>query len=198
MIVEATINAIKIAATDYASYSGGDSSWSAPEYFYSTCIAQKIASLRNPPLVTLEYGVAEAIEAAGGLAEGVGADRRFDIVLWDGESPVAVIEVKRAHAVIQQILADVERICDALNNNNGDNTFGYGIIALLVSGQAIGANGQNTFGHLENRISNIRDAILEHVNHYGENLRATCHFRRILPDDEGREFAAVVFRISRL
>ncbi len=200
MIVDATLGAIKRAAIDYTSFSGGASPWSAPEYYYTTCIVQKIASLKWPPSVTLEYGVAAAIEAAGGQVEGIGPNERFDIVLWGDESPIAVIEVKLSYSADQNTLADVERICNTLNNNDDDDyTIKYGMLALLIPDPSTDSDGQITTGHLETRIPNLRIAVLNHVNHYGEGqLRVTSHVRRIPPDDYGREYAAMVHRISRL
>lgn len=203
MIVRTTLAAIEKAATDYVLFSGGWSSWAAPEYFYTTCIAQRIGRLRNAPSVTLEYPIYDAMEAAGCPRNENWGDRKFDIVLWDHESPIAPIEVKRVDDLGQNEIDDVQRICGALNENDNNNSLQYGMLAHLVSGQATENNGQITFGHLKGkkgreRIRRSRNKIRQCVDKHGEDLRVTSHVRCILPDDYGREFAAIVHRISRL
>ena len=197
MIVKTTLAAIEKAATDYVLFSGGASSWSAPEYFYTTCIARRIAKIRNAPFVTLESRIADTMKAAGCKSDGNWGKQRFDIVLWRDEVPIAAIEVKHVHDFNQKDRADVVRLCSVLKEDEKNNSFRYGILAHLVSGQTL-VNGQIAFGLLAGRIRDSKQQVRQLVEKHGESLRVTNHVRRILPSDNGREFAAMVHRISRL
>ena len=199
MIVQATLAAIKRAATDYSSFSGGKSSWSAPEYFYTTRVAQKIVNLRRPPLVTLEQNVRDAIGKNACRKYKIDPGGRYDIALWKDESIISVIEVKRSFQYGQGLGGehqDVVRICNTLIATAAlgeENYFCDGLLALLVSGQN-DVQG-NPFGYLEERIEAIWNGVQGSVGHF-EDLRVTRHIKRIPPDQAGHEYAAAVFRVG--
>ena len=199
MIVQATLAAIKKAATDYSSFSNGEAPWSAPEHFYTNRIAQEILNLhpRSAPYVTLEQNIGQAIQNWG--EHGLNRQQRYDIALWDGESLISVIEVKRSFQYGQGRRGeekDVVRICNtliAMAALDEKNCFCDGLLALLVSGQN---NVQrNPFGYLEERIEAIWNGVQGSVGHF-EGLRVTRHIERIPPDQAGREYAAAVFRVG--
>ena len=199
MIVQATLAAIKKAVTDYSSFSNGESPWSAPEHFYTNRIAQKILSLhpRSAPYVTLEQNIGQAIENCEEY--GLNPQGQYDIALWDGDSLMSVIEVKRSFQYGQGLGGehqDVVRICNtliAMAALGEENYFCDGLLALLVSGQN-DVQG-NPFGYLEERIEAIWNGVQGSVGHF-EDLRVTRHIKRIPPDQAGHEYAAAVFRVG--
>ncbi len=175
-------------------HEGKRSPWYAPEYLLTVCISKEIRCTNNPPFIDLEESVEAVMQDAGGWGSGtIPLDMRpngkYDIVLSRRQNgPFAVVEVKWAHTFTKSVKADIDRICRTLNRNNG---IAYGILALLVSGQSTKSKDL-----LESRISNFKHRIPTHINSCYRNKKISHHVNRIPPREDGREYAAVTFKIS--
>ena len=170
-------------------YGEQGSPWTAPEYMFTVYICQAIRRVRNPPYVNVEDPVEAAIQDAGGwgrgrIAEDMRPTGKFDIVLSDkSHSPFAIIEVKMASAP-SDVYDDTTRICRALNRRN---SIRYGMLALVVPGQSM-----NSLGLLNDRIENFRKI----VPPYAGDWKVNCSVRKTEKDENGRRYAAMVFKIS--
>ncbi|MCY4364190.1 MAG: hypothetical protein OXE42_18740 [Gammaproteobacteria bacterium] len=134
-IIKKTLRGITKAHKDYENWSG---LWlcTGPEYMITTYIAKEIAT-NTGHYVTLEQDAKESIKEAGGPGSGKFTEDtrrkfeggRFDIVVWDGDTPVTIIEVKnqpRGFSGKNGIKGDVDNICRVLK---GENSFQYGLVA---------------------------------------------------------------------
>jgi len=114
-IVSACVLGIQIAQTKYLKMSGDWVCW-APEYFITSCIAQKISKQKGSKYVTLENSAYDALSEAGALGRGklhknIRSNGRFDILLWWGYGqPRAIIEVKNRVFNKTQYESDLKRI----------------------------------------------------------------------------------------
>lgn len=143
-VVQAAIQGISEAHQDYEKWSNGEWLWRAPEYYATTCIAQKISKLGQFGYLTLEHCVLDAVECAnargrGRLPERLRPNGRFDILLWknNGENdatPLAPIEVKTKTWRFTNVVDDLDRIVASITrNNNNNNTIEFGLIAFYSS-----------------------------------------------------------------
>ena len=137
-VVSRTNRAISKAHKQYFRLSGGLWLWEAPEYFVTTSIFREIATLSSRSYyITLEHGVRDTIDDAGGLMPGrprqsLRIDGRYDIVLWWANgTPRAVMEVKSQISGFSGISDDVTRLCATLSG--AKNGIRCGLIAYYES-----------------------------------------------------------------
>ena len=120
-IIKRSLKGVIKAQEHYECWSGGCWLWEAPEYLVTTYIARQISTIEDTDYyVTVEHKVRDAIDDAGGLGRGrpphaLRLDGRFDILLWDGEKPSSVVEVKNQVSSSFQLRSDVARVCAVLD-----------------------------------------------------------------------------------
>lgn len=132
-VIKKTLRGITKAQHAYEAWTYGYWLVDAPEYLTTTYIAKEIATSTDH-FVTLEQDAKESIKEAGGPGSGKLAERvrrkldggRFDIVVWDDDTPIIIIEVKKQPNVFGKIEGDVGNICRVLK---GKNSLQYGLIA---------------------------------------------------------------------
>ena len=175
-------------------YKGQRSAWRAPEYLFTVCICQEVRRMENPPRVDIEDCVEAAMIDAGGWGSGnvsddVRRNGKIDIVLSDDEhtpyhTPFAVVEAKVVSAP-GEVWEDARRIFRILNRNN---RIQHGMLALLISGQA-----EIQSGLLAVRIPKFEKYIPAEFPGYDVTHTVRC----LEAAEDGREYAAMVFTVSR-
>ena len=112
-IVEKTLDGIAKAQRDYMKLSGGYWLWQAPEYITTTYVAKQVSTIKRKNLyVTLEENVRQSVTDAGGSVRRRilrPSQAKFDIALWDGDTPKGVIEIKLEPRGFASIRNDVRR-----------------------------------------------------------------------------------------
>ena len=193
-IVDEVFEGIIQAQKRYRKMSGGCWLWEAPEYFLTTSIANRISKL-SALYVTLEYNVRQAINDGGGLSPGqpphaMKIDGRFDILLWNGESPKIPIEVKNKGWIEE----DIDKICAVLNRCSEKNTIRDGIVCFSTAW----CSARKAPDTVKNRLSKNKQLIESYVAEY-EDLKLKQHKMRCVCEDEDSENAegAGIFHIQR-
>ena len=151
-IIKKTLSGICKAQKDYEVWSHGGWVWETYEYFLTVYIAREImkgvAESERPGSIYLkiEAKVQEVINKAGGVGSGGGSQKgrvsgRADITLLkaDGESPRALIEVKKQVESFSNIKDDISRIKTILKNPK--NSLEFGLVAFYTSIQRKDSNG---------------------------------------------------------
>ena len=135
-IIRRTFKGIAKAQRNYEKWSGGCWALEAAEYLLTTHIAREIAGIgANGPYITLEHNVREAIADAGGLPQGrprnaLRLQGRFDILLWDGDTPFAVVEVKNQVDGFSRVYDDILNICAVLDLKG---SIQFGLVAFYIA-----------------------------------------------------------------
>ena len=121
----------------------------------------------------------------GRIGDNVRRNGKIDIVLsYDDHTPFAIVEVKVVSAP-NAVWEDARRICGILSRNN---RIQHGMLALIISGQS-----ETQFGLLADRIAAFRECIPNYVPEYDVTPTVRC----LEVSEDGREYAAMVFTISR-
>ena len=174
--------------SDY--YEGQRSAWMAPEYLFTVYVYQEIRCIENAPQVDIEDCVEAAMIDAGGWGKGrigdnVRRNGKIDIVLsYDDHTPFAIVEVKVVYAP-NAVWEDARRIYGILSRNNGIQ---HGMLALIIPGQS-----ENQSGLLASRIALFKECIPDYIPEYDVTPTVRC----LEVAEDGREYAAMVFTISR-
>ena len=173
-IIRRTFQGIAEAQRNYKKWSGGCWALEASEYLLTTHIAQEIARIgANGPYITLEHNVREAIYDAGGLPQGrprndLRLQGRFDILLWNGDTPLAVIEVKNQVDGFNRIEKDALNICEVLRL---PISIQFGLVAFYIAlpnKEILVAKDR-----IENRTNAIVQSAEQFVTANGRDLDAT-------------------------
>ena len=194
-IIKKAFSGIKKAQKEYEYWSGTSSLWWAPEYLLTTYIAQRISRLDCSDFyVTLEEGVRGAIDEAGGIGRGrppeaLVGNGRFDILLWEDETPRVAIEVKNQVGGYAKLRDDVVRICDVLRRADG---FRDGLVILHTSNSKEGDQ-RGAYETVSARLDTIKRQIREEVPQRGCTLHRAK--RRIMKGQD-RAWAAAIFHIG--
>lgn len=165
--------------------------WAPPEYVATVEIAQAVSRLDDVAWVTPEHNVRDTLRLAGGgmgrPAAKLPKQGRFDIVVWQGNRPNGVIEVKtRSYATL---LADVARVCAAIRNAQGIR---WGLVAFIY------AWGDGTEKRGRRRVLARTASLATQAQNlaYGEGMAFTRHCGRTRERDDGA-WAPEVFEIRR-
>ena len=166
--------------------------WAPPEYVATVEIAEAVHPLNGVAWVTPEHNVGDTLRIAGG---GMGRPAgvipragRFDLVVWSGEQPAGVIEVKTKG--YQTINKDVERICAAIRNADAIH---WGVVAFIYAW----GDGQSKSGR--KRVLDRTASLEVKANEVADKCRMkfTRHRGKIQPRNGGA-WVAEAFQISRL
>ena len=174
--VKATLKGIISSQEQYESWSGGCWLWEAPEYLITTCIAKRLSTLDVPNLyITLENNVRQAMEHAGGLTRGrpphtLRLDGKFDILLWEGDTPRVVIEVKNRINSYAELLNDVDRICAVLRKQQGES-IRNGLVAFYTSKYKEGDE-EGVVDFVKNRLDRIEGNVRKYVEEMDMTLKS--------------------------
>ena len=168
--------------------------WPPPEYVATVEIADAVYRLEDVDWVTPERGVEDTLQRAGRgpgrPANALRSQGRFDIVVWSGNQPAGVIEVKtRTWSALKK---DVERVCATIRNAQ---RIDWGIVAFISFINAF-ADGPQKMGRerVLDRTRNLAAESEQVVGDYG--LRFTRHRGKTRLEDEGA-WTAEVFEIYR-
>ena len=201
-IITKTLSGISKAHKDYIYWTGGDWLWYAPEYMITTYIAKENAT-GTGHYVTLEQDAKESIKEAGGPGSGKFTEDtrrkfeggRFDIVVWDGDTPVTIIEVKnQPHGFSGRngIKGDVDNICRVLK---GENSFQYGLVAYYSALKEI--NTVSAVERTSRRVDYIKSAADARIKTKG-GLKLRQHLSHHKPQVvEDSAWIGVVLQISK-
>ena len=197
-IIKKTLSGITKAHKDYEKWSG---LWlcTGPEYMVTTYIAKEIAT-GTRHYVTLEQDAKESIKEAGGPGSGKFTEGtrskleggRFDIVVWDGDTPVTIIEVKNqphGFSGSNGIKGDVDNICRVLK---GENSFQYGLVAYYSA-----LNEKNTVSAVKRtsrRVDKIKSAAEKHIKEKKKGLK----LRQYPSHPKPNAWIGVVLQISKI
>ena len=197
-IIKRSLKGVIKAQKHYEYWSGGCWLWEAPEYLVTTYIARQISRIEDADYyVTVEHKVRDAIEDAGGLGRGrpphaLRLDGRFDILLWNGEKPSAVTEVKNQVFSSSQLRSDVARICAVLDPRRAEGIQG-GLLAFYTSKYLNGdENGVKRF--VADRLDRIEAETRQFVEETGRTwvVGKRSKVKRV----EDSAWAAAVFHIG--
>ena len=116
-IIHETAQAMTETENVYKKWSNSDHWNETPEYLSTVCIARRLVENLGVA-VTLEDGIEGVLKETkmtkGPDKEGLNRHGRFDIVVWKGDRPIGVIEVKRTHG-LAKLKPDIQRICSVLD-----------------------------------------------------------------------------------
>ena len=198
-IIKKTLRGISKAHKDYKRWTGGDWLWDAPEYMITTYIAKEIAS-DSPYYVTLEQNAGESTEAGGGVGKGKVPEParrklergRFDIVVWDSDTPVVIIEVKNKVNGFGRIRDDFNNICTVLRSENYHQ---YGLIAYCIEWTK--SKSKSAEQRVLSRVESIKRAADARIKKKG-GLELRQHLSHPKPKVVGDSaWTGVVLQISR-
>ena len=164
--------------------------WQAPEYVITTYIAKEIAA---DYYVTLEQDAGELRPGPGKLAEGARRKLkggRFDIVAWDGDTPIVIIEVKNQPGGFSNISGDVENICSMVKR---DNSVQHGLVAYYVAKET--KDGWSAEERTSEKVESIKSGARDYINKRG-GLKLSQHSILEVVDDSA--WTAVVLQISKI
>ncbi|MCY3794704.1 MAG: hypothetical protein OXG51_10055 [Gammaproteobacteria bacterium] len=165
--------------------------WAPPEYVATVEIAEAVHRLSGVDWVTPEHNVGDTLRVAGGgmgrPASVIPKAGRFDLVVWSGEQPAGVIEVKTKG--YQTIIKDVERVCAAIRNTDAID---WGVVAFIYAW----GDGQRKSGkeRVLDRTARLEAKANEEAGKRG--MKFTRHNGKIRVRDGGA-WAAEAFQISR-
>ena len=137
-IAKACVSGIKSAQKQYENMSGDWVYW-APEYFITSCIAQKLHQQKGNKYITIENSAYEALNEAGAIGRGrlhrdIRSNGRFDIILWWAKGdPRAVIEIKNRVFNRTQYEPDLKRIMGVLSRKSLKSSIQFGIFAFYMA-----------------------------------------------------------------
>ena len=196
-IIKKTLRGITKAHKDYENWSGLGLC-TGPEYMITTYIAKEIATGTHH-YVTLEQDAKGSIKKAGGPGSGKFAERigrkfergRFDIVVWDDNTPVTIIEVKNqphGFSGTNGIEGDVDNICGVLER---ENSFQYGLVAYYsaLKEKNTGSAAERTLG----RVDYINSAAEKHIKEKKKGLK----LRQYPSPPKPNAWIGVVLQISK-
>ena len=170
-IVSKTLAGILQAQKDYRNWSNGCNLCDAPEYMITTSVCRKLMSIRGRTFnLTLENNIRNT-------------NRRFDIVIWNGDSPRAAIEIKKIRNRFRPVRRDLNRILETLNL---EEEFEFGLVAYYLFGDC-----RERLQKIMNRIDeSAQEEVAEEVYHF-----ESC--RRPIREIDGFFWSAAVLKISR-
>ena len=187
-IIKNVLLGIKKAQKAYEAWSGGNWLGCAPEYLITTYIAKEIAT-GTRYYVTLEQDGGELPPGKGNTSENIRRkleEGRFDIVVWDDDIPIVIIEVKRQPDYFSHIKGDVENICSMVKRNN---SIEYGLIAYYTAwmeGESMSAEDRT----LES-VKSIKSYAYDHIN------KRRLKLRQYLSHHKPNAWLGVVLKISK-
>lgn len=200
-IIEKTLSGICKAQKDYKDWSGGWWVWQTHEYVLTVYIVKEImkgvAKSGRPGSMYLkiEEKVQEVITAAGGAGSGRISQKarvsgRVDITLLkaDGESPRALIEVKRQVESCSNIRDGTSRICLALRNE--ENSLEFCLMAFYTSRRRKRTDSNGARVAIEERFEEITDGVRSFL---GKKYDLGSCYRVVGNDDDA--WAACVLQI---
>ena len=193
-IIKKTLLGISKAQKDYKKWSNYWL-WTAPEYMITTYIAKEISTL-GVYYLTLEQNADETIDEAGGPGSGRMTPEmrkklnkgRFDIVVWDGDTPIIIIEVKKQPRGFYNIESDVDNICRVLKGKK--NYLQYGLIAYYAAWKE--TSDESAEGRTLGKVEAIKCEAYDHVN-----KRWGLKPQQYLSHPESNAWIGVVLKISK-
>ena len=188
-ITKKTLRGISKAQKDYEKWSELWL-WQAPEYMITTYIAKEIAT---DYYVTLEQDAGELRPGPGKLPEDVRRKLeggRFDIVVWDDDTPIVIIEVKNQPGGFSNLSGDVENICSMVKRGNSVQ---HGLVAYYAALKET-EDGRSGEERTSGRVESIKSAACDYINNKG-GLKLSQHSILEVVDDSA--WTAVVLQISK-
>jgi len=121
-IARAIVSGIRNSQETYKDTSGGVWIWEGAEFWVTVCTAKELKKIGQNYYVTVESNI-EKIMSASGRAIGRPYDvirgrKRFDIVLWKRDCPIAPIEIKCQQSDINLLMRDLNRVSAAIRQSN--------------------------------------------------------------------------------
>ena len=190
-IVDATIEGISKAQSDYELWSGGCWLWEAPEYLSTTYVAREISlssEEKGKQYVTMEHGTKTAIVDAGARRRGnlhrkMRPNGRVDLLLWwVNGTPRAPIEIKCQISVFSSIKSDIDRIEKIIHRNSTESSFQFGMMAFytsLAAKDVIAAKEK-----MKIRLKSIKSSLNKYLEKNSPNTKSTWHNSKIQTADE--------------
>jgi hypothetical protein len=179
-VIETAIRSMRNAGYAYSRWTGKEiAPWYAPEYVYCVKVAEAIAQLKFKPRVYCEFNAVETLEYAvdeyaHDLDNSVLTDKsRFDLIIGTkADTTKCVIELKRNVHIAKQIVRDVARLSEAVNQrNDSDIDAGVSLFTVAINNQSaakartnLEERVQRIFADTKEQIRGIKDVRMEQKN----------------------------------